>query len=53
MPFDIRVNVAPGTTTQVIEGFTVRVMGQDQAGEPVDVTPADNKVMVRLVLPPA
>jgi hypothetical protein len=53
MPFDIRVNLAPGQTTRTIDGFAVRVMAQDRSGNPVDVTPADNKVVVRLVLPPA
>ena len=53
MPFDIQVNIAPGGTTQTIDGFAVRVMAQDQSGNQTDATPADNKVTVRLVLPPA
>jgi hypothetical protein len=52
MPVHVRVNTAPGATTRTIDGFAVRVMGRDQAG-PVDATPADNKVTVRLILPPA
>jgi hypothetical protein len=53
MPFTLKVNVAPGPTTQTIEGFAIRVMPRDQAGNPTDATPADNKVTVRLILPPA
>jgi hypothetical protein len=53
MPFVLKVSVAPGPTTQTIDGFAVRVMPRNQAGQPVDATSADNKVTVRLVLPPA
>jgi hypothetical protein len=53
MPFTMRVNIAPGQATQVVDGFAVRVMAADSQGKPADVTPADNKATVRLVLPPA
>jgi hypothetical protein len=52
LPFTVKVNVAPGRTTQTVDGFAIRVMPEDQTGKPTDATPADNKVTVRLVLPP-
>ena len=53
LPFEVQVNIAPGSTTRTVDGFAVRVMGRDPDGKSVDATPGDNKVTVRLVLPPA
>jgi hypothetical protein len=50
--FTLTVNIAPGTSTQTIPGFAVRFVAVGQGNAVLtDVTPADNKAVVTLVLP--
>jgi hypothetical protein len=51
--FYLTVNIAPGSSTQTIPGFAVRFVAMGQQNTVLtDVTPADNKAVVTLVLPP-
>jgi hypothetical protein len=52
--FAVTVGILPGSSTQTITGFAVRFVARDQQNTVLtDVTPADNKAVVTLVLPPA
>ncbi len=52
--FTVTVTIAPGSSTQTVPGFAVRFEAVDQQNTVLtDVTPADNKAVVTLVLPPA
>jgi hypothetical protein len=52
--FAVTVAIVPGSSTQTITGFAVRFVAKDQQNAVLtDVTPADNKAVVTLVLPPA
>jgi hypothetical protein len=52
--FAVTVAVAPGSSTKTIPGFAVRFEAVDRQNTALtDVTPADNKAVVTLVLPPA
>jgi hypothetical protein len=54
LTFYLRANIKPGASTLTVNGFSVRVDAVGQAGTVLpDATPADNKAVVSLRLPPA
>jgi hypothetical protein len=50
----VTVAIAPGASTRTVPGFAVRFVAVGQQNKVLtDVTPADNRAEVTLVLPPA
>jgi hypothetical protein len=51
--FSVTVNIAPGDSSRTVPGFAVRFVAVGQQNKVLtDVTPADNRAEVTLVLPP-